>query len=269
MVTKTAVIVGFYNQVEIWAIPPLSSQPPDFSVDHYPTHILPPLFTLPFPDDVQVALHYPGRIKWIAMSSWYFGSSHPLYIDMLRQYSEYERVQIMLNLKPDLSAASLHVINTSELTRDSGHAFFEDYRICEDTLVSCWSYWDNYQCGVYTQSTFANFSNAVSHAGLAAMTSPPKLQVGRNYRLYSCPASGRFILLDRNNTVSVLDFFWATMLNICRILGSSDTFLRDAARYHYLFLQLLFYAALWSSQRKQKNIGVPDFSSSFWVSQVI
>ena len=202
MATKTAVIIVSPNRVEIWVILPLSSQPPDFSVDHYPTHMLPPLFTIPFPDDVAL---YPESMKWIAISSWYFGSSHPLYFDMLREDSnlKYHRVQIMLNLKPDLSTASLHVINTSELTpRDFEDVFFQDYNICEDTVISCWYCWDNYQRGVYTQSTSASFANVVSQVGLSAKMSPPD-----NYRLYSSPASGRFVLLDRNNTVSVLDFF--------------------------------------------------------------
>ena len=207
MGTKTAVIIVSPNRVEIWVIPPLSSQPPDFSVDHYPTHMLPPLFTIPFPDDVAL---YPERMQWIAMSSWYFGSSHPLYFDMLREDSNLKchRVQIMLNLKPDLSTASLHVINTSELTpRDFDHVSFQDYQICEDTVVSCWFRWDNSQCGVYTQSTSASFANVVSHAGLSTKMSPPNIEDLYRLRLSSCPASGRLVLLDHNNTVSVLDFF--------------------------------------------------------------
>jgi hypothetical protein len=44
-------------------------------------------------------------------------------------------------LKPDLSTASLNLINTSEFhPHDFNCVMFSDYTICEDTLVSYWSY---------------------------------------------------------------------------------------------------------------------------------
>ena len=56
---------------------------------------------------------------------------------MLCQDSKLHRFQMML--EPDLSTASLHDINTSELTpHDFDCVFFQNYRICEETLVACW-----------------------------------------------------------------------------------------------------------------------------------
>ena len=210
MATKTAVIVIRGHEILIWAIPPLSSQPPDFSFDEYPTGthgdmMLPPFITIPIPYDV--ALH-PENSEWDTISPWYFGTSLPLYFDMLpRDDSRIHRVKFMLNLKPDLSTASLHLINTSETMNDfDDDETFENYRICEDTVVSGWSYLNYCQTGLYMQSTSARFVNVISHSGLTAniMSSP---DIERDYLLYLCPASGRFVLLDRSNTISVLDFF--------------------------------------------------------------
>ena len=124
---------------------------------------------------------------------------------MLCQESKLHRFQLIL--KSDLSTASLHVINTSEPTfHDFDYVFFEDYRICEDALVSCWSYYDGaHQCGVYTGLTSALFANVISHNSPAAKMLLPN--IGLKYHLFSCPASGRFVHLDSNNNVSVLDIF--------------------------------------------------------------
>jgi hypothetical protein len=208
MVTKTAVIVLTEEAVLIWAIPPLSPHPPDF-LDHNPTRIS-PLFTIPLPDGI---VSRPELIRWKTISSWYFGSPHPLYFDMLCQDSRLHRFQVML--KPDLSTASLHVINIYELSpHDFNYVTFEDYRICEDTLVSCWIFDDDllrpyhWQCGVYTGLTSARFANIISQGGPAAKMLLP--DVGHNYRPFSCPASGRFVLLvrdsDNTSSVVVLDF---------------------------------------------------------------
>jgi hypothetical protein len=206
MATKTAVIVLYEEAILIWAIPPLSHQPPDFS-DHNPTHIA-PLFTIPFPGEI-VFRH--ELIRWKTISSWYFGSSHPLYFDMLCQNSKLHRFQIVL--KPDLSTASLHVINTSELVpHNFNFVNFEDYRFCEDTLVSCWIFDDlpyPYQCGVYMGLTSDHFASIISHGSAATKMLLP--YIGHGYRPFLCPASGRFVLLvrDSSNTSSVvvLDFF--------------------------------------------------------------
>jgi hypothetical protein len=200
MATKTAVIVICDEAVLIWAIPPLSPQPPDF-FDRHPTHMQ-PLFTIPFPD----MSHHPARIRWNTISSWYFGSSQPLYFDMLCEDFKLHRFQIMI--KPDLSTASLHLINISEDTHDLFHVLIQPYWICEDTLVSCWidedGRQDQYQCGVYMGLTSPPFVNGISHGGPAAKMLLPN--IGHKSSLFLCAASGRLVRLD-GNSVSVLDFF--------------------------------------------------------------
>ena len=106
MPTKTVVIVLCDEAVLIWAIPPIASTARFFR--HHPTHMPPPpLFTIQFP---AISYHH-ARIYWNTISTWYFGSSHPLYFDMLSQDSKPQKFQIML--KPNLS--TLHVINTLPL----------------------------------------------------------------------------------------------------------------------------------------------------------
>ena len=206
MATKTDVIIICETAVLICAIPALSPQPPDF-LDNNPTHI-PPLFKIPFPDGIEFR---PEFIRWNTISSWYFGSSQPLYFDALCLFSKLHRIQIML--EPDLSTASLHVINISKLTpHDFKDVFFQDYRICEDTLVSCWFnrrfYTDRrgrFQYGVYTGSTSARFPDAISHGDPGAKMLLP--DIGLECHPYWCPASGRFVLKDSSNKVAVHDFF--------------------------------------------------------------
>ena len=198
----TAVIVLCDEGILICAIPPLSSQPPDFS-DHNPTHI-PPLFTIPFPDDIQVVLR-SEYIEWKTTSSWYFGSSlaHPLYFDILCQDSKLHRFKLIV--EPDLSDASLHVIFSSNLTpHDFDFEQFESYSICEDTLVSCWISED--ECGVFMGLTSPRFANVISHGDPRPATKI-SLHIGNGYHLSSCPASGRFLFLDRRSRAFVLDFF--------------------------------------------------------------
>ena len=201
-------IVLCEEAVLIWAIPPLLPQPPNF-FDHNPTHVPSPLFTIPFPEGIAL---YPARMGWNTISSWYFGSSQPLYFDTLCPGSKLNRFQIIL--KPDLSTASLHVINTFELTpHDFNYVSFQDYRICEDTLVSCWSYYDGgwggppSQCGVYTGLTSARFADVISHGGPAAKMLLPEIGSSKYLSHFLCPASGRFVLLDSSDTVAVLDLF--------------------------------------------------------------
>jgi hypothetical protein len=200
MATKTAVIVLHNLEFFIWAIPPLSPQPPDF-FDHYPTHI-PPLFIIPIPE---IELD-SDDIGWNTMSSWYFGSSQPLYYCNPIQHSILQVI-----LKPDLSAASLHVINDYEHTPDNlCFVANGDYWICEDTLVFTGTDLNPranpYQSGVYTVSTSPRtIVNRISHGGPAAKMLLPG--IGRKYVVFSCPSSGRFVRLDSSNLVAVLDFF--------------------------------------------------------------
>ena len=196
MATKTAVIVLIKEAVSIWAIPPLVLPlPPDF-FDHNPPHV-PLLFTIPFPD---ISLR-PVRFYWNTISSWYFGSSQPLYFDMLCQDSKLHRFQI--SLQPDLSAASLHVMNISEQTaHDFKYVSFEDYRICEDTLVSCWTLDNKPGCGVYMSLPFAN---GISHGGPVAKM---LLSGIGDCVPYLCPASGRIVRLDKERSrADLYDFF--------------------------------------------------------------
>ena len=208
MATKTAVIIPCDEVVHIFAIPPLSPQPPDFH-DRNPTHI-PPHFTIPFPDGF--VLHSVYR-RFETISSWYFGSSQPLYFDMTWKDSKPHRFKIML--KPDLSTASLHVVNTGELTPLDFpfSSFWGGYKICEDTLVICWNAEGCHfnppsrktQCGVYTGSTSTRFTNVNSNGGSALNMLLPDIGdwwLGCEV----CPASGRFVLQDIDGLI-VLDVF--------------------------------------------------------------
>ena len=205
--TKTAVIVLCQEGVLIWAIPPLLPQPPSFLVDN-PILMPPPLFTIPFPDGILLNHKF---VKFNSISSWYSCSSAPLYFSVLCEESKgskFHRFQIVL--EPDLSAASLHVINTSEITHDFENTFPKDYRICEDTHVSCWFYQDpvcpeRYQCGVITGLTSARFSDLISYRSPAGNMRFPAH--GNDYFFFLCPASGRSVLLGRDNNVAVLDYF--------------------------------------------------------------
>ena len=126
---------------------------------------------------------------------------------MLCRGSELHRFKLVV--KPDLSDASLHTI-ASELTpHNFNDVHFHSYKICEDTLFSCWSdyFSDPYQCGVYTGLTVTSARSA------DVISVPPALKVllpdiGYWSRVSWCPASGRFVLLLRGRTVAVLDFLW-------------------------------------------------------------
>ena len=59
--------------------------------------------------------------------------------------------------------------------------------------------------GVYTGLTSARFSNVPSHGRPAAKILFP--DIGHEFDFVSCPASGRFVLIDISNSVVVLDIF--------------------------------------------------------------
>ena len=183
------------------AIPTLSPQPPNFYDDNL-NHIPPPLVTIRFPHGIKVV---PELYQWKMVSPWYFSFSHQLYFDILSSdVSKRHRFQIKLN--PDLSAASLHHINTSELFHQNHTpTFFQGYRICEDSLVSFW-HLDRKDCGVYMGLMSARSSNfIITHSGPAVQRLLP--DIGQNDYLTLCPASGRLVQVDSNNSVAVLDFF--------------------------------------------------------------
>ena len=203
---KTAVIVLCEEAVLIWAIPPLLPQPPDFFDDN-PTHI-PPLFTIPFPSPDGIVLHHKLELfRWKTTSSWYFGSSQPLYFDMLCHDSMLYTFKLIV--KPDLSDASLRVINTSGPTPyNVFDRCFESYRICEDNLVSWWidCYLDGNRCLVCTGllSAAARFAIVSRGGPISRMLLTDFVQY--TYNLFPCPATGRFVYLDSSNRLRVLDF---------------------------------------------------------------
>ena len=199
MATKTAVISLRKEAIFIWAIPPLSPQQPDFFDDNH-THMA-PLFTIPFPDGIEL---YYELIQWNTISSWYFGSSQPLYFDAFCRDSKLHRFQIIL--KPDLSTASLHLINTFELTLRESNPKFLDYTICEDTLVTCCSY-SNFFNGRW--DLFADVT-LTSHTGFSANVLLPDL--GYYNMLSWCAGSGRFVGVNSSPFVAVIDFFWYKLI---------------------------------------------------------
>ncbi|KAF8805719.1 hypothetical protein BYT27DRAFT_6653711 [Phlegmacium glaucopus] len=176
--------------------PPLSPQPqpPNF-FDHNPTHI-PSLFRIPLPDG---NLHHPEIIGWNTISDWYLGSSQPVYFDILGRDSIFHRFKIII--KPNLYNTSLHIINSTSTYPHylDNDAVSQPYSICEDTLVACWD--SNDECGVWSSS----FSGVASYSGPAAKMLLPAVP----YEVYSlCPASGKFVHLDLDNSrILVYDFF--------------------------------------------------------------
>ena len=120
----------------------------------------------------------------MTVSSWYLGSES-VYFDIFYTDSKLQRFKIVI--KPDLSDASLHLINMSEIISYDlmkslkAHRVCEEYRICEDALVLFWNNYNNYNktSGTYAGLTSAPFTNVVTR---------------RDGYLHSlCPASGRFV----------------------------------------------------------------------------
>ena len=178
----------------IWSIPPLSPHTDSSFFAYNPNQLPPPLLTIALPDGI-----VPECFILKSVISWYCGSSNPLYFDMICQDSKLHCCQIML--KPDLSSASLRVINT--YPHVSPWAYLRDYRICEDALVFYSTHGgrrqNRYQCCVYMTS------NGTSHGGPPTPMLLP--DIGRRYVLFLCPASGRFLHLDNSGRVTVLEFF--------------------------------------------------------------
>ena len=188
--TKTAIIVSCADRILVWAIPPLLPHSPDHFFDDNPIH-LPPLFRIPFPDDT-VYLGIP--LIWKTISPWYSGSRESIYFDIVRLDSILDRFKLIV--KPDLSGASLHLINTSKLTPDEFEniSFPSSYRICEETLSSFWR--SSSRCGVHTGLTSTHFPDSAVRYWITK----------HNHSL--CPASGRFVYLtfdDKNFSVVVMD----------------------------------------------------------------
>ena len=174
--------------------------PSDFRghfLDDKPTHI-PPLFKISFPDGI---IPHTKVFKWMTLSSWYFGSES-VYFDIFYTDSKLQRFKIII--KPDLSDASLHVINMSEIISDDlmesldVYHVCEKYQICEDALVYFWN--NRMTWGTYTGLTSASFTNVVT-------------RWDENFDSL-CPTSGRFVycIYDvyggfTNNRIVVADLF--------------------------------------------------------------
>ena len=124
----------------------------------------------------------------MTVSSWYFGSSESVYFDIFHKNSKIQRFKI--NIKPDLSDASLHVINMSELIQNdlmesslAAYRVRKGYRVCEDALVYFWNNRLKPQTWrAYTGLTSAPFTNIVTRWN------------GHVDSL--CPTSGRFVYTD-------------------------------------------------------------------------
>ena len=188
----------------------------------------PPLFTVPFPDGTA-----PERDIWTTLSSWYFFTSlQPLYFDMVSQDEDanfFILHKFKLIIEPDLNTASIQTLNLSEFTMDDySYLSLDGFRICEDTLVSCWLYYDyrlgERQRGIYTGLTSPESAHGISHGGLSGKMLLP--DIGRKYLLYACPASGRFVRLDDSNSVAVLDLFWYITLFIVAVARKLTYFKR-------------------------------------------
>jgi hypothetical protein len=135
-------------------------------------------------------------------SSWYLGSWDSVYFDILYTKSRLQRFKLII--EPDLSDASLHVINVSEIISDDFTTSLEwdicnGYRVCEDALVYFWNIFPDYYTRnklyigkVYTRLISAPFTNVVGHC---------------DERVDSlCPASGRFVYA-KGDVIFVVDLF--------------------------------------------------------------
>ena len=132
--------------------------------------------------------------------SWYFGSWESIYFNVLYAGSKLQRFKIIIG--PDLSDASLHFTNISEIILDdfveSLQAYkitgvHDGYRICEDALVYFWS------------------STLKTYTGLISTPAPFTNTVTRWNKCIDslCPASGRFVYCsdEYDGNLVVVDLF--------------------------------------------------------------
>ena len=138
----------------------------------------------------------------MTLSSWYFGSE-PIYFNIFYTDSKESKLQrLKIVIKPDLSDASLHVVNVSEIVSDDLIKVLRDYkfglkfRICENALVYFWNYPEAWEA--YVGLTTAPFTNALTRWD------------GRVRSL--CPTSGRSVCRDLegsffNDRIIVADLF--------------------------------------------------------------
>ena len=136
----------------------------------------------------------------MVVSTWYFGSRESFYFDLIKggRYS-FQRFKIIV--KPDLSDATLHVMNMSEIfledSMGSFHAYIacDDCRICDDAVVYFWhnSNWNRW--GTYTGLTSAPFTNIIT-------------RLHEQVQVQSlCPSSGRIVYYTDDRRLVVVDLF--------------------------------------------------------------
>lgn len=211
--TKTTIHVFCRQGILIWAIPPLSPQS-----SHLPNHFLddnsnpiPPLFQIRYPDSSRYEI-----LGWMTVSSWYFGSCESAYFDMLHTNSKLKRFKIVI--KPDLSDASLRVINTYNIANDlmdslSFIRFCGGYKICEDALVYFW-YNGHKTGGEYAGSTFVPLTKNVTrwkfglvHSAISATFANDDTRWDGHINSL-CPTSGKSVYsTDDGKGIVVVDLF--------------------------------------------------------------
>ena len=194
--TKTAIIVFCKEGILIWDIPPLSPHPSYFS--SHTLERIAPLFKISFPDGI---VRHTPILRFITVSSWYFGSLDSLYFDILYADSKLQRFKIIV--KPDLSDTSIQVINSSIIISKALKKAFErlttcdTYSICEDALVYFCNYPRKGQWLTYAGLTSAPFTNVVTQSKGCINS--------------LCPTSGRFAYRDvtgyGRERVAVVDIF--------------------------------------------------------------
>ena len=204
MTTTTTIIIICIDNILIYAIPSLSP----LDDDHNHPTLLPPLFRIPFPSEL---VPTTGLFFWKSMYNcigWYSGPSQPLYFNILCRDSRLLDFEIVI--EPDLSDASLHLINASQ---PSQNTLPQPYRICEDTFVSCGNMTYQNKGTVHIRSMSSSPTNDISpdgHVFLELGGTDSVLDLGP-FGIGSnslCPASGKFVYLGtmENDLVVVVDY---------------------------------------------------------------
>ena len=204
--TKTAIVILCIDEILIWEIPPLLPQQPDLHhfLDNNSTHI-PPLFKIPLPDDV--LRHNHEILGRMTLSSWYFGSGflNSVYFNFFFT-SKIQKCKLFI--KPDLSDATLHLINISGSISDdivtclAQLAQFNDckHKIYEDALV-------------YLLNTPSRTSR---YTGLILTSAPSSniVMLWNGAVEFLCPTSGRFVYWPHrrdedssSSGISIVDLF--------------------------------------------------------------
>lgn len=181
------IIMLYREEILVWVIPQLSSQPPDF-YDPNPTHV-PPSFTISLPDDL---IHKMEISQWLILPDWYSVSSHSICFGLLS--NDLKLYDLQLIIKPDLSDISLHVIDTCVI--DTRQLIAEGYtpyprNICEDTHLSCELLERRNRCTLYIRSTSSCHPNIIPpECPIVLQLSLPDTSL---FYVESCAASGRFV----------------------------------------------------------------------------